>query len=64
MEYAGCVMSSGPYVGIYECAASKNVRRISGSSSSEIVYSVSQAVSSIVSEVAGVSGVNNVDKIS
>ena len=62
MECADHVMSHAPYVGICECAASKRVRRLSGSSLSEIGPSVSQVMSSIASKVTGVSGVNSVGK--
>ena len=53
-------MSHTPYVGICECAASKKVRLLPGSSSSEIGPSLSQVISSIASEVTGVLGMNNV----
>ena len=59
MECAGHIMSHAPYVSVCECAASKKVLRLSGSSSSEIGPSVSQVMSSIVSEMTGVSGVNS-----
>ena len=45
---------------IFECAASKRVRRFSGSSSSEIGPSVSQVILSSASEATGVSGINSV----
>ena len=60
MECAGHVMSHAPYVGICECVASKKVRRLSGSLSSEIRPSVSNVMSFIVSDVTVVSGVNSV----
>ena len=60
MECAGHFMSHAPYVGICECAACKKVFRLSGSSLSKIDPSVTQVMSSIASEVIGVSGVNSI----
>ena len=60
MESTGHVMPHAPYVGICECAATKKVRRLSGSSSSKIGTSMSQVMSSIASEVTGVSGINSI----
>ena len=60
MESAGHVMSYVLYVAICDCASSKKVRRLSGSSSSEICSSMSQVISSIVPDVTGISGVNSV----
>ena len=56
-------MSHAPYVGICECAASRKLRRQSGSSSYGIGPSTSQVMLSIADDdsgVTGVSGVNNV----
>ena len=62
MECAGHVTFHAPYLGICECAASSKLRRLSGSSLSEISLSASQVMSPIdvASDVTGVSGVNNV----
>ena len=60
MVCASHVMSHAPYVGICEGAASKKVRRLSDSSSSEIGPSVSQVISSIAPMLIGVSGINRV----
>ena len=62
MECAGHIMSHAPYVGICECSTSKEVRRLSGSSSSKSGPSVSQVVSSIASEVIGVLAINSVGR--
>ena len=62
MECAGHVMSHAPYIGICECATSSKLRRLSGSSLSEIGPLASQVMSSIdvASDVTGISGVNSV----
>ena len=59
-EFPGHVMSYDPYIGICESAASMMMRSLSGSSLSEIGPSVSQMMSSIVSETTVVSRVNSV----
>ena len=60
MECFGHVMSLASYVGVCKCAASKKIRRLSGSLSFEIGPSVLQVMSYIASEVTGVSGVNSI----
>ena len=59
-------MSHASYVGICECAVSSKLRRLSGSSLSEIVPSASQVMSSIdvASNITGVSGTKMSARIS
>ena len=65
MECAGHVASFAPYVSICEYVASDKLRRLSGSSSSDIGLSASQIMSSIgegASDVNGISSSNSVGK--
>ena len=64
MERAFNVTSHAPYVGVYKCAASGKLSRLSSLFSSSISLSASQVFSSIVKDASGVSDVSGLSSFS